>query len=284
MNGHDALGSYLKCIGKIPLMTADEEKAAFDEIAALRAKGTAGETRLRLLVNRVVEANLLFVVSVARKYRGNGLPLSDLIDEGNVGLIEAAGRFDPGRGLRFITYAVWRIRAAIMRALSDRGRTIRIPVNVMENAMRRGKARRHLSGTLGREPSDAEIASFAGASVDSVRRTAGLPMGCASLDAVRAGGGGALVDLIPDKSLPEPYEFAVRSSAREAVERALSALPERQARVVRLRYGLDGGRPMKLKEVGELLGVSGEAARQTQLRARARLTRIAELREIVGRD
>jgi len=279
------LDHYLNRIRKIPMMTAAEERAAFDEIAGLRAEGKDGEGRLRFLTNRVVEANLRFVVSVARKYRGMGLPLSDLIEEGNLGLIEAAGRFDPGRNLRFLSYAVWWIRQSVTKALTDKGRTIRIPARALAKGLNQLEVREHLLSALGREPGDEDVAAFTGGSPESVRRTVGLPMRHASLDAERAGdkGGHPLVDLIRDESMPGSCESAVSSLTREAVERSLSILPERDALVVRLRHGLDGGKPMTLSEVGVMLGISKERVRQLQGRAEARLGDAAELRKLAGK-
>jgi RNA polymerase primary sigma factor len=257
------LARYLHEVRQIPLLLP----AAEAELFRLLEEGDA--ERRRAARARLIAANLRLVVSVARHYLGAGLPLPELIAEGNLGLIAAVDRFERARGCRFSTYAQWRIRKAITQALDERGRLVRLPSNSWLALRRLRRAEEALPAALGREPTAAELAEACGVAAwrcDALRRAA-LPS--LSLDAPAAGGGGeegALGETLADAGAALP-DVVGRRIARDQVDRLLRALPPRERAVLVLRYGLDGGAPRTLKQVGAAIGLSGEGTRRLEARA-----------------
>ncbi|WP_326697373.1 RNA polymerase sigma factor [Streptomyces sp. NBC_01754] len=285
----DLFRQYLREIGRIPLLgAADEVELARRVEAGLfagerLAAPPAPDPRLardldRLVVlgraaeRRLIEANLRLVVSVAKRYTGRGLTMLDLVQEGNVGLIRAVEKFDYTRGYKFSTYATWWIRQAMSRALADQARTIRVPVHVVELINRVVRTQRRLLQESGREPGSEEVAAQLGLSperVDEILRVAQEPV---SLHApVGEEDDVAFGDLIEDGDAPSPVDSAAVLLLREHLEAVLSSLGEREHEVVRLRYGLDDGRPRTLEEIGRIFGVTRERIRQIESKTLARL-------------
>lgn len=261
----ELLDSYLREIGHTPLLKPEQEV----ELAKRVEQGDKDAA------NAMAQANLRLVVSVARRYLNRGLPLEDLIAEGNIGLLRAVQKYEWRRGYRFSTYAVWWIRQAITRAIADKGRTIRLPVHVGEALTKRSKAVGQLTTELGREPTAEELdavlgadASFIGAAVTAAQAPLSLGM------AVGEDGEEQLVDFLPDESAVTPEEGAVRRVSAEETRQVMNdVLTEREREVLKLRFGLDGSSPESLDVVGRRLGVTRERARQIEAEALRKLRR-----------
>ena len=261
------LAAYLRQIAKVPLLTVDEERSL-----GLRIQGDRDEAA----VSKLVESNLRFVVSYARRYRGCGVSILDLIHEGNLGLIEAARRFDPSRNVKFISYAVWWIRQALHSAVQRQGRTVQVPLNRAADLTRVSRAQEVLRQKLSREPYEEEIAKVADLSLDVTRGLVALLQPVRSLDeptvsgdAGRTLGETLVLDRGEDEDvLPGGVES---ESRREAIARALEVLSPRDRRVLTLYFGLEGSRPMTLQEIARELGVTRERVRQLRDRALKRL-------------
>jgi len=251
----DSLRLYLREIGKVPLLTADQEVSLAKRIE--RGDMTAKQ--------HMIEANLRLVVSIAKGYLGRGLSFLDLIQEGSLGLIRAVEKFDYRKGYKFSTYATWWIRQAVTRAIADKARTIRIPVHMVEKLNKVVHIERQLVQRLGREPEPEEIADELEIATDEVReilRMSQLPI---SLEKpIGEDEDSSLGDFVPDEQAESPFDTTSLSLRREDVELALSALPERERRVIELRYGLDGSQPCTLEEVGRAFGVTRERIRQIE--------------------
>jgi RNA polymerase sigma factor (sigma-70 family) len=287
----ELLRLYMSEAAATPLLTAEEEvtlaravgagSRAMERLAsepltepertALQAEVAGGEAARQ----RLIEANLRLVVSVARRYLGRGLPLGDLIQEGNLGLFRAVDKYDPDRGFRFSTYAYWWIRQAISRAVADQARTVRLPVHLIELLGRLGKAASAVEQRLGREARPSEIAAELGVPVDQVELAQAAAREPLSLDLELGEDGDTLGELVSDDELPPTEDAAERADLRNAVAAALDTLEPAQSAVLRLRFGLDGGRPHTLREVGQQLGISGERARQLEAAGLHRLRRSA---------
>jgi RNA polymerase primary sigma factor len=253
----DPLKLYVRQIGEGPLLTAAEER----ELA--RRKDAGDEAAKR----RLIESNLRLVMSIARNYANAGVPLLDLIQEGNLGLIRAVEKFDGERGFKLSTYATWWIRQAITRAIADQSRTIRLPVHVVDQVRRVMRARRVLAQKLGRDPTDEEIAGEAGIEVKRVQELFELVEDPVSLETPVGDGDSMYGDLLEDARAEQP-EVVTAERLREAeIAAALATLSERMRSVLELRYGLSGERPRSLEEVGTMLGVTRERVRQLEASA-----------------
>jgi RNA polymerase primary sigma factor len=258
----DILDQYLYEVSKTPLLTAQQELA----IARLVRAGDAEA------MQELVKRNLRFVISVAKKYQNRGLALTDLIGEGNVGLLTAARKFDPDQGVKFISYAVWWIRQAILAALARHGRTVRVPLNRTADLSRIVRTAESLRQDLRREPTPEEIASATGLSLDVVQSLAALNTADVRLDApLDPEGDRSLIERFIADEQGDAEEQAMDRFLSEEIERALRTLPPRDAKVLRLYFGLDGGREHTLEEIGGMLGVTRERVRQLRDRALKRL-------------
>ena len=272
----DPVRAYLKEIGRVPLLKSAEE-------VSLAQRIERGDEEAK---RHLIEANLRLVVSIAKKYAGRGMDFLDLIQEGNRGLIRAVEKFDWRRGFKFSTYATWWIRQAITRAIADQARTIRIPVHMTDTVNKVTRISRQLLQKLGREPTPEEIGKVMGVSGQRVReilRAAEQPV---SLETPVGGDGdSALGDFIRDESLLSPEEAVSFSVLREEVEDVLETLAPRERRVLRLRFGLDDGRPRTLEEVGGEFGVTRERIRQIESKALRKLrhsSRARHLKDFTG--
>jgi RNA polymerase primary sigma factor len=258
----DILDQYLFEVSQTPLLTPQQEMA----IARLVQAGDPEA------MQELVKRNLRFVISVAKKYQNRGLALSDLIGEGNLGLLTAARKFDPDQGVKFISYAVWWIRQAILAALARHGRTVRVPLNRTADLSRITRTAETLRQDLRREPTPEEIADSTGLSVDVVRSLAALNTSEVRLDApLDPEGERSLIDRFIAEEQGDPEERAMERFLEEQVEIALRSLAPRDAKVLRLYFGLDGGREHTLEEIGGMLGVTRERVRQLRDRALKRL-------------
>jgi RNA polymerase primary sigma factor len=296
--GTDPVKVYLREIGKVPLLTAEQEvslarrisegQVAFERLQAIEeAMAELGgvapvddveRARLRQQVQvgieakRVlIESNLRLVVSVAKRYRNRGMAFLDLIQEGNLGLMRAAEKFDYTRGFKFSTYATWWIRQAITRAIADQARTIRIPVHMVEIINKVMRVQRQLSQDLGREPTADEVALKAEVSLERVREIQRINQDTISLEQPLGEDDFSLSDVIEDRSAVMPAEAATRALLNEAVKAALLELSPREQEVVRLRFGLDDGQIRTLEEVGRRFGVTRERVRQIESKTLAKL-------------
>ena len=251
----DSLRLYLRSIGRVPLLTADLE-------IALAKRIERGDMEAK---QHMVEANLRLVVSIAKGYLGRGLTFLDLIREGSLGLIRAVEKFDHRRGYKFSTYATWWIRQAVTRAIADKGRTIRIPVHMVEKLNKVVQVERQLVQSLGREPTPEEIAAHLDCTPHEVRDILRMSQQPISLE--RPVGGEdelELGDFVEDENAISPFELAAENLRRENVRRALAALPQREREVIEMRFGLRGGGPRTLEEVGRAFNVTRERIRQIE--------------------
>ena len=297
----DLFRLYLDEVGRRPLLTGQDEarlsqayqqgldaqrqltQATSDALdpatrARLHATAERGERARRTMV----ESNLRLVVSIARRFSATGLPLGDLVQEGNLGLLRAVEKFDWRKGFKFSTYATWWIKQAIARGAADRGaRAIRLPVHVGEQVGRLRRTEARLQELLGREPATGELAGALRWPVERVVRLQRTAQAITSLDAPVGDDGAALQDFLEDDAAVGPDELAVEAAGREALEQALNALPARQRQVLTLRFGLHSGTPQTLEEVGAVLGVSRERVRQVERDALGTLRR-PETRALLG--
>ena len=258
----DPVRMYLKEIGKVPLLSADEE-------IELAKKMEAGDENAK---KRLCEANLRLVVSIAKRYVGRGMLFLDLIQEGNLGLIKAVDKFDYTKGYKFSTYATWWIRQAITRSIADQARTIRIPVHMVETINKLIRVSRQLLQTYGREPSPEEIAVEMGISVDKVREIQKIAQEPVSLETpIGEEEDSHLGDFIPDEDVPAPAEAAAFSMLKEQLVEVLDTLTEREQKVLKLRFGLEDGRARTLEEVGKEFDVTRERIRQIEAKALRKL-------------
>ena len=258
VNMEDPVRMYLKEIGKVPLLSAEEEMELAKRIEA-------GDDEAK---KRLSEANLRLVVSIAKRHVGRGMQLLDLIQEGNLGLIKAVEKFDYRKGYKFSTYATWWIRQAITRAIADQARTIRIPVHMVETINKLVRTSRQLLQELGREATPEEIAERMELPVEKVREVMKISMEPVSLETpIGEEEDSHLGDFIQDDHVPVPAEAAAFTMLQEQLEEVLSTLSERESKVLRLRFGLDDGRARTLEEVGKEFNVTRERIRQIEAKA-----------------
>jgi RNA polymerase primary sigma factor len=268
----DSVRLYLREIGKIPLLTAEEE-------LALAKRVKSGEKRAK---DQMAEANMRLVVSIAKRYVGRGLDLLDLIQEGNTGLLRAVEKFDPDRGFKFSTYATWWIRQAITRAIADQARTIRIPVHMVETINKLLRTQRRLTQELNREPTNEEIAAAMEMDVDKVEHIMKIKQDISSLDAsVRDDEEDSVLgDFIEDEEAKTPTESASEQLLKEQVKQILGTLTEREQKILKLRFGLEDGKSHTLEEVGQEFSVTRERIRQIEAKALAKLRKHKDTRRL----
>ena len=278
LNVDDPVKMFLKEIGKIKLLTYDEE----NELSERMIKGDEKAKK------QLIECNLRLVVSIAKRYIGRGMHLLDLIQEGNLGLIKAVEKFDQTRGYKFSTYATWWIRQAITRAIADQARTIRIPVHMVETINKLMRTSRHLLQVLGRDPTPEEIAEELEMPVEKVREVLKVAQEPISLETpVGEEEESSLGNFIPDEDAPSPSEQAADSLLKEHLEEQLATLTDREAKVLRLRFGLYDGRMKTLEEVGKEFNVTRERIRQIEAKALRKLrhpTRSKKLKDFMNTD
>jgi RNA polymerase primary sigma factor len=298
----DTIGLYLKEVGRVPLLTAEEEVELAQRIERGRlareelARGNVSPRRrqeLQLLIEdgwaareHLITANSRLVISVAKKYMGRGVPFLDLIQEGNIGLIRAAKKFDYRRGHKFSTYATWWIRQAVTRAIADQGRTIRVPVHMGDQINKLLRVQHQLTQRLGRDPSVEELAVALDVTPQKVENMIQVARRPLSLETPTDDEEDSVLgDFIQDEEVPAPDETATYNLLREHLDTVLNALPPREVRILQLRYGLLDGQAYTLEEVGRKMGVTRERVRQIEAQALSRLRHPAirrKLREYLG--
>ena len=296
----DPLALYFRQISRFPLLTLQEEQNIGEKIVSLRSKlkelggekknkneidynkeKSALDNALLFYKNKMINSNLRLVVSIAKNYQHRGLSLLDLIDEGNIGLIEAVERFDYTRGCRFSTYGTWWIRQAIIKSIADKGRVIRIPIHMLNTIKKCYYVAKQLTQDLGRDPSEEELSEYLGLPVSKVKDIVKLSQETTSLDTIVDNGNCTrLADLIKDESLAEPFEMVFSMTLQETMADILSQLSEREMKIIQLRYGLVGEGPLTLEETGKLLGITRERVRQIQEKATYKLRNLRELNEM----
>ncbi len=288
IDADDTIGLYLKEIGRVPLLTAEEEVSLAKRMEKARfarerlAKGSVPPKKRNDLEadiadgmaarEHLITANSRLVISVAKKYIGRGVPFLDLIQEGNIGLIRAAKKFDYHRGHKFSTYATWWIRQAVTRAIADQGRTIRVPVHMGDQINRMLRVSHQLTQELGREPAIEELGDALGVTakkVESIIQIARRPLSLETPTDEEEDS--VLGDFIEDEDSPAPVELATRNLLREQIAEVLNGLPPREVRILQLRYGLLDGESYTLEEVGKKMGVTRERVRQIEAQALSRL-------------
>ena len=262
---------YLKEIGQIKLLTTDEETELADRVAE------GDETAKAILA----EANLRLVVSIAKRYVGRGMLFLDLIQEGNIGLMKAVEKFDVTKGYKFSTYATWWIRQAITRAIADQARTIRVPVHMVETINKLARIERQLTLELNREPTEEELSEKMGTTVEKIRDIYKISQEPVSLETpIGEEEDSHLGDFIPDETNMSPEDFAVNELLKDEISEVLLTLTEREEKVIRLRFGLEDGRPRTLEEVGQLFGVTRERIRQIEAKALRKLRHPSRSRKL----
>jgi RNA polymerase primary sigma factor len=258
MEAQDVLTQYLGRVRGGRLLDADEEKDL-----SRRARG--GDMRAR---QRLIECNLRLVISIAKKYRGRGVLFEDLIQEGNAGLIRAVEKFDPEMGNRFSTYATWWIRQAVTRSVADHARTVRLPAHVVDAVYRLRRAENALSSELGREATEEEVVERLGVKPEEARRLREVSQPVSSINArINSEEGSEVGELLPDERSGDEYDRVEAGHWELTLVEAVRSLPEREARIIQMRHGLDGGDTRTLREVSEELGISQERARQVEIKA-----------------
>ncbi len=263
----DNVKNYLSAIGEYPLLSHDQE-------VALGKRIQQGDKKAK---DELINANLRLVVSIAKRYRGRGLALMDLIQEGNIGLERAAEKYNPDMGFKFSTYATWWIKQAMTRAIADSGRTIRIPVHMFENINKAKKVQRDLAQKLSREPTEKELATALGVSEEKVRKLLDLSLEPTSLETpVGDEEDSSLGDFISDDNTISPTQFTDNEALKDEMDEALERLDPREEQVIRMRFGLDGQNPQTLEEVGKEFNVTRERIRQIEAKALRKLRRFAK--------
>lgn len=295
IDADDSVGLYLKEVGRVPLLTAEQEVSLSKRIERGRnaretmARGEGNRANLRLFIEdgwaareHLITANSRLVISVAKKYMGRGVPFLDLIQEGNIGLIRAAKKFDYRRGHKFSTYATWWIRQAVTRAIADQGRTIRVPVHMGDQINRLLRTSHQLTQLLGRDPTTEELAeslSVTPKKVENMIQVARRPISLETPTDEEEDS--ILSDFIQDEESPAPTEIVTHLLLREQLRDVLHTLPPREVRILQLRYGLHDGQSYTLEEVGRKMGVTRERVRQIEAQALSRLRHPSHRRTLV---
>lgn len=272
----DSVRMYLREIGKIPLLTQEEE-------TELAYRAIEGDKKAK---DKLAEANMRLVVSIAKRYSGRGLDFLDLIQEGNTGLLRAVEKFDPDKGFKFSTYATWWIRQAITRAIADQARTIRIPVHMVETINKVLRTTRRLTQELNREPTNEEIAEAMNMEVDKIENVMRIKQDIASLDASVGRDGddeeSVLGDFVEDSERDSPEDATANQILKEQIAEILTTLSEREQKIIRLRFGIGGGRPHTLEEVGNEFSVTRERIRQIEAKALSKLRKHKQTKKLHG--
>lgn len=296
----DPLALYLKQISKYKLLTIEEEQQMGRRLNGIRSEVDELEEKkdefkkenfleitkslndeMYNIKNRMIKSNLRLVVSIAKKYQNRGLSLLDLIDEGNIGLIEAVERFDYSKGCRFSTYGTWWIRQAIIKSLADKGRVIRIPIHMLNTIKKCYYVAKQLTQELGRNPTEEELADYLDMSIDKVKEIIQLSQETASLDTtVDKENLTRLSELIKDEKSDEPVETVFASNLQDTLTTVLGQLNEREMRIIKLRFGLEGERPRTLEETGRMLGITRERVRQIQEKTISKLKTFKAIQEL----
>ncbi len=259
---NDPVRMYLKEIGRINLLTTEEEY----EYALQAEEGNEDAKRI------LAESNLRLVVSIAKRYVGRGMAFLDLIQEGNIGLMKAVDKFNPGKGYKFSTYATWWIRQAITRAIADQARTIRVPVHMVETINKLARVQRALTQELNREPTEEELAQKLGITEEKVREVMKISQEPVSLETpIGEEDDSHLGDFVPDERMMSPEEYATSELLKEELDSVLLTLTEREEKVLKLRFGLEDGQCRTLEEVGQIFGVTRERIRQIEAKALRKL-------------
>ena len=270
----DSVRLYLREIGKIPLLTSEEE-------ADLAQRIVKGDKKAK---DKMVESNMRLVVSIAKRYGGRGLDFLDLIQEGNTGLLRAVEKFDPEKGFKFSTYATWWVRQAITRAIADQARTIRIPVHMVETINKVLRTTRKLTSELNREPTTEEIAAELHMDPEKVDYVMRIKQDIASLDASVGRDGddedSVLGDFVEDEERISPEDSAANQILKEQLSEIISTLTDREQKIIRLRFGIGGGRPHTLEEVGAEFDVTRERIRQIEAKALSKLRKNKETKKL----
>lgn len=274
----DSVKLYLREIGKIPLLSAEEEF----ELAQKVIHGNEKEKKRAR--DKMAESNMRLVVSIAKRYSGRGLDLLDLIQEGNTGLLRAVEKFDPDKGFKFSTYATWWIRQAITRAIADQARTIRIPVHMVETINKVLRTQRRLTQDLNREPSVQEIADAMGMEPDRIEYVMKIKQDIASLDASVGRDGddddSSLGDFVEDEDRVSPEDSAATQLLKEQIASILSTLTDRERKIIKMRFGIGGGKSHTLEEVGAEFSVTRERIRQIEAKALAKLRKNKDTKKL----
>ena len=270
----DSVRLYLREIGKIPLLTPEEE-------ADLAQKILKGDKKAK---DKMVESNMRLVVSIAKRYGGRGLDFLDLIQEGNTGLLRAVEKFDPAKGFKFSTYATWWVRQAITRAIADQARTIRIPVHMVETINKVLRTSRKLTAELNREPTIEEIANTLDMEPEKIDYIMRVKQDIASLDASIGRDGededSVLGDFVEDEERDSPEDSAANQILKEQLSEIIATLTDREQKIIRLRFGIGGGRPHTLEEVGAEFDVTRERIRQIEAKALSKLRKNKETKKL----
>ena len=270
----DSVRMYLREIGKIPLLTPEEE-------ANLAKRIVKGDKKAK---DKMVEANMRLVVSIAKRYGGRGLDFLDLIQEGNTGLLRAVEKFDPDKGFKFSTYATWWVRQAITRAIADQARTIRIPVHMVETINKVLRTTRKLTSELNREPTNEEIAKALDMEPEKIDYVMRIKQDIASLDASVGRDGddedSVLGDFVEDEERDSPEESASNQILKEQLSEIIATLTDREQKIIRLRFGIGGGRPHTLEEVGAEFDVTRERIRQIEAKALSKLRKNKDTKKL----
>ncbi len=270
----DSVRLYLREIGKIPLLTPEEE-------ADLAQRIVKGDKKAK---DKMVESNMRLVVSIAKRYGGRGLDFLDLIQEGNTGLLRAVEKFDPDKGFKFSTYATWWVRQAITRAIADQARTIRIPVHMVETINKVLRTTRKLTTELNREPTNEEIAKELDMEPEKIDYVMRIKQDIASLDASVGREGddedSVLGDFVEDEERDSPEDAAANQILKEQLAEILATLTEREQKIIRLRFGIGGGRPHTLEEVGNEFAVTRERIRQIEAKALSKLRKNKDTKKL----